>query len=266
VRQETVAADHAAQSVGVANNVATSRAPLSISRIGASLSEARSHFVDRLPLRDRERLLGSCELTHLKLGAVLSTRGETATHAYFPTEAFISLVAELEDHPSLEVGMIGREGMLGIGLALGMSHAPLRALVQGPGACWRIGAAAFRRELALSAPLRRQLDLYEYVLMAQMAASAACLRFHLIGPRLARWLLMSQDRAQSDHFHMTQEILACMLGVRRVGITVAASALQRQGLISYHRGQITVTNRSGLESVACSCYAAAQLVYEDALG
>jgi CRP-like cAMP-binding protein len=230
------------------------------------LSEARSQFIDRLPRRDQERLLASCELTQLELGAVLSTRGALATHVYFPTESVIALVAELEHHPSLEVGMIGREGMLGIGLALGVPEVPLRALVQGPGACWRLGAAAFRRELALSASLRRQLDLYAYVLMAQMAASAACLRFHLIGPRLARWLLMSQDCAQADHFRTTQEFLACMLGVRRVGITVAASALQRQGLIAYHRGQMTVTDRAGLESVACSCYAATRLVYREALG
>jgi CRP-like cAMP-binding protein len=230
------------------------------------VSEARSQFIDRLPRRDRDHLLASCEPVQLEISEVLCTRGAQATHVHFPTQAFISLVAELEHHPSVEVGMIGREGMLGIGVSLGVTQIPLRALVQGPGACWRMSAAAFRRELACSAPLRRQLDLYMYVLMAQMAASAACLRFHLIGPRLARWLLMSQDCAQANHFHTTQEFLACMLGVRRVGITVAASAMQRQGLISYHRGQMIVTDRAGLETMACSCYEAGRQIYREALG
>ena len=114
--------------------------------------------------------------------------------------------------------------------------------------------------------MRRGLNRYLYVLMAQQASSAACMRFHLIGQRLARWLLMSQDRARSDRFHLTHEFLAYMLGMRRVGITAAASALQRDGLIKYHRGEITVLDRSGLEAAACSCYATSEQTYNDLLG
>ena len=162
--------------------------------------------------------------------------------------------------------MVGREGMLGAQLALGVATAPLRALVQGAGTAWRIGAGAFRRELARSPALQRSLDRYLYVLMAQLAASAACLRFHLIGPRLARWLLMSQDRAQADSFRVTHEFLAYMLGVRRVGITAAAGGLQRSGLIDYHRGELTVLDRAGLEAAACDCYAADCKAYAATMG
>jgi CRP-like cAMP-binding protein len=229
------------------------------------LPAARNQFIDRLPRRDRDRLLAVCEPVQLALSQVLCVKGAPASDVYFPTEGFVSLLAELEYHPSLEVGMVGREGMLGVGIALGMTTVPLRALVQGPGACWRVSAAAFRRELAASAALRSQIDRYTYVLMAQMATSAACLRFHLIGPRLARWLLMSQDCAQAEQFRLTHEFLACMLGVRRVGVTVAAGVLQRQGLIAYRRGLLSVLDRPGLEAMACNCYATGRRAYREAL-
>lgn len=161
--------------------------------------------------------------------------------------------------------MVGREGMLGSQMALGVQRAPLRALVQGAGSARRIGAGAFRRELSRSQSLQRGMNRYLYVLMAQLAASAACLRFHLIGPRLARWLLMSQDRAHADHFHVTHEFLAYMLGVRRVGVTMAAGALQHSGLIRYHRGEITVIDRAGLEAAACDCYAADQKTFSETI-
>jgi hypothetical protein len=114
--------------------------------------------------------------------------------------------------------------------------------------------------------LQRGINRYIHVRMTQLAASAACVRFHLIGPRLARWLLMSQDRSHADRFRVTHEFLAYVLGVRRVGITMAAIAMQRSGLIEYHRGDLTVLNRSGLEAVACSCYAAEQLAYTNLIG
>ncbi len=220
------------------------------------MASAQNHLLELLPRADRQRLLALCEPVPLALAEVLCEPGKPTRHVYFPTEGFISLVAPGEDSPGLEVGMVGREGMLGAQLVLGVPRAPLRALVQGPGAAWRVGAAAFGAELARSPPLQRELRRYVHVLMAQLATSAACLRFHLVGQRLARWLLMSQDRAHADHFHVTQEVLACMLGVRRVGVTVAAGALQRQGLIAYHRGELAVLDRSGLEAAACGCYAA----------
>jgi CRP-like cAMP-binding protein len=226
------------------------------------MTPVENHLIELLPRKDRARLLAVCEPVELVLSQVLCDPGQPTRHVYFPTQGFISLVVLIEGSPGLEVGMVGREGMLGAQLALGVAVAPLHAVVQGPGVCWRIAAPAFRAELARSAALQRSLNRYLYVLMAQQAASAACLRFHLIGPRLARWLLMSQDRAHSSSFHVTHQFLAYMLGVRRVGITAAAGALQRSGLIEYHRGDLVVLDRGGLEAAACGCYAAEQQTYQ----
>ena len=227
---------------------------------------AQNHLIELLPRKDRLRLLAVCEPIQLALSEVLCEPDKPTRHVYFPTEGFISLVAVVDGSPGVEVGLVGREGMLGAQMALGVSAAPWRALVQGRGAAWRIAATAFRRELALSPALQRGLQRYLYVLIAQQTASAGCLRFHRIGQRLARWLLMSQDRAHSDSFHVTHEFLAYMLGMRRVGVTTAASALQRKGLIQYHRGELKVLDREGLEAAACSCYAADRQTYAQLLG
>ena len=230
------------------------------------MNAAQNHLIELLPVADRSRIMALCEPVELVLSEVLCEPGKPTRHVYFPTQGYISLVALVDGSPGVEVGMVGREGMLGAQLVLGVATVPLHALVQGQGTAWRIATAPFKRELARSAALRRGLNRYLYVLMAQQASSAACLRFHLIGQRLARWLLMSQDRAHSDSFHLTHEFLAYMLGMRRVGITAAASALQRDGLIEYHRGEITVLDRSGLEAAACSCYATSEQTYSDLLG
>jgi len=195
------------------------------------------------------------------LGQVICTPATPTRHLYFPIDGFISLIAVVPGSPGVEVGMVGREGMFGAHLALGVATTPLHAVVQGEGSALRIGKVAFRAELARSASLRRAVDKYIAVLMAQLATSAACVRFHQIGPRLARWLLMSNDRAHADSFEMTQAFLAHMLGVRRVGVTAAASALQRAGLIEYHRGMLTVLDRHGLEHAACDCYGEDQRTY-----
>lgn len=207
------------------------------------------------------RLLAICQPVQLAFGEVLCEPGTRTRDVYFPTDGFISLVARLDGQRRLEVGMVGREGMLGAHVALGVMTTPFHALVQGPGAAWRVRERDFQHELAGSAALRSALNRYIYVLLTQLAASAACLRFHLIGPRLARWLLMSQDRAHADGFRLTQEFLAYMLGVRRVGVTTAAVGLQRKGLIEYHRGELTVLDRRGLEAIACSCYASDRAAY-----
>lgn len=227
------------------------------------MAAAQNRMIAKLPSAERKRLLAACEPVELVLSEVLCERGNPSRHVYFPVDGFISLVAQIDDHPGLEVGMVGREGMFGAHHALGLATEPLRALVQGSGAAWRIDTAAFRRELAASAALQTCLNRYLYVLMAQLASSAGCLRFHVIGPRLARWLLMTQDRAHADHFHVTHEFLSYMLGVRRVGITTAAGALQRSGLVEYRRGEMKVLDRVGLEAAACSCYATDQRAYAD---
>ncbi|MEO8103960.1 MAG: Crp/Fnr family transcriptional regulator [Betaproteobacteria bacterium] len=229
------------------------------------MATIQNHLIELLPRKDRQHLLAQCEMAPLELSKVLAEPGKPAPYAYFPLEGFVSLVLIVDGNPGLELGMVGREGMLGAHLALGVESAPLHALVQGEGTAWRISAAALRRELALSPALQRGLNRYLYVLMGQMAETAGCLRYHQIGPRLARWLLMSQDRAHSKSFEVTHEFLAYMLGVRRVGITNAASELKRVGLIDYQRGHMTVVDRKGLEAAACSCYAADRHTYANLL-
>lgn len=218
-------------------------------------------MIELLPRQAQQRVLAQCDEAPLVLSQVLYEPGQAIRHVYFPVEGFVSLIAVVEHHPGLEVGMVGREGMLGAHLMLGVAAAPQKALVQGAGFAWRMGSAAFRRELALNAALRTHLQRYVHVLMCQLTASATCLRFHQIGPRLARWLLMSQDRAHADRFVVTHEFLALMLGVRRVGITLAAGSLQRAGLITYHRGELQVLDRRGLEAAACTCYGADRQAY-----
>ena len=226
------------------------------------MSSAENHLIEGLPHDERLRLRAVSESVELSMAEVLYEPDRPARHVYFPTGAFISMVAVCDDSPGLEVGMVGREGMLGAQVALGVPTPAFRAQVQGPGAAWRIGVQAFGVELARNPELQRNVNRYIHVLMAQLAGAAACQRFHLIHQRLARWLLMSQDRAQADHFLVTHEFLAGMLGVRRVGITHAAGALQRQGLIEYHRGDMKVLDRSGLEAAACGCYAADRRAYD----
>jgi CRP-like cAMP-binding protein len=229
------------------------------------MSANSNYLVELLPNKDRLRLAKACETVELTLAQVLSEPGKPTRYVYFPIHGFISLIALVKGSPGVEVGMVGREGMLGVQLALGVTTSPLHALVQGAGQAWRIGTRAFTAELAASKALQLELNRYLYVLMSQLAESTACARFHQIGPRLARWLLMSQDRSQSASFEVTQEFLAYMLGVRRVSITVAAGALQREGLISYNRGKLTVLDRKGLELAACGCYAADQKAYTELL-
>ena len=225
------------------------------------MADAKNRLIESLPRKDRLSLLSVCTRVELVLTEVLANPDTPMRYAYFPTEGFISLVTRIEGSPGVEVGMIGSEGMLGAHFSLGVTMSPLHALVQGAGVAWKIGAGALQLELRSSGALRKEMGRYVYVLMGQLAHSAACLRFHRIGPRLARWLLMSQDRSQSDTFRVTHEFLAYMLGVRRVGVTTAAGALQKAGLIAYRRGEVTVLDRDALEAAACSCYAADRHTY-----
>ncbi len=222
-------------------------------------------MIGLLSLADRKHILAASELVELSLGAVLCEPGTATTHVYFPVSGYISLVAGKVATAGMEVGMVGSEGMLGVQLLLGMPTAPLFALVQGGGVALRLSAPAFARELARCTDLQQWLHRYTYVLMAQLAAAAPCSRFHEIGPRLARWLLLTQDRAGVPTFPVTHQFLSYMLGVRRAGVTVAAHSLQAEGLISYRRGVVTVLDRAGLESAACCCYADARATYASAM-
>ena len=225
------------------------------------LAIAENHLIELLPAKNRRRLLGIAEHIELTHSDVLGEVGKPTRFVYFPVNGFISLVTSIEGKPVLEVGMVGREGLLGAQVALRVMIQPLHALVQGSGTAWRVPVSAFRLELERSSPLQHLIGRYVYVLMTQLASSAACTRFHQIDARLGRWLLMMQDRAHGEQFAVTHEFLSFMLGVRRVGITVAAGALQKKGLIEYHRGQVTVLNRKGLAAAACSCYSDDNKVY-----
>lgn len=213
-------------------------------------------LLDGLPRTERHRLMPHCEPVELVFGSILCEPDRPFRYLYFPLNGFISLVTTLGQHRPLELGLIGNEGMLGATLALGIPTAPSRAVVQGSGSALRISATQLRQSLRECPSLQRTLQRYLYVMLTQLTQNAACGHFHEVEPRLARWLLMSHDRAHADHFHLTHEYLADMLGVRRSGVTIAAGALQHRQLIHYSRGQITILDRSGLEAAACECYAA----------
>jgi len=190
----------------------------------------------------------------LPLGTVLYQPGAAMRHVYFPNDCLISLLVVLERDASLEVGLVGAGGMLGAGVALGNPSTTVRALVQRAGSAMKCSAARFRQEIKRSPALGLAVERHLYTAMATAMQIAACNRTHLLGPRLARWLLMMSGRGTSEDLHLTQDLLSRMLGVRRSGVTLAASALQRRGLISYSRGRVRILDQQGLRKAACSCY------------
>jgi CRP-like cAMP-binding protein len=208
-----------------------------------------------LPRKECRHLFDGLEQVALAYGEVLYEPGEEIKYVYFPVDCLVSLLTLVDQHHALEVGLVGREGMVGIPLALQISISPVRALVQGTGTAMRMEAVPFLKVLQQSPALQRELHRYTYTLMAQITQTAACNRFHVVEARLARWLLMTEDRMQASSFRLTQELLSQMLGVRRVGVTKAARRLQQDKLIRYSRGNITILDRKGLEAASCSCYA-----------
>jgi CRP-like cAMP-binding protein len=223
---------------------------------------ARNTLLDVLPRRQRANVLAACETVTVAFGDLLAEPNQPLTHVYFPLTAFISQVVSVTGHPPLEMNLIGSEGMLGEILVLGVKTAPVRAVVQGPGTVLRMSAKRFSTALRNNAALSVVLSRYLYVLIAQLAQSTACTRFHEVNARLVRWLLMSHDRAHADHFYLTHQFLADMLGVQRSAVTIAAGVLQQQGLISYSRGEITIMDRPGLEALSCECYGVVNEAYQ----
>ena len=206
-------------------------------------------------------MIACCEPVQLNCGDVLCEQGERISHVYFPLDSFISLISSIDERSSLEVGLVGAEGMLGVSLLLGVNIALAHALVQGAGSALRLQPAQFSRELKRCPALEQTLKRYLYVFTSQLAQMAACSHTHFIQARLARLLLMRRDQAHSDVFRFTQEVGGSMLGVRRVSITMAACALQKRNLIRYQRGKVTILYGRGLEAASCPCYAAATQMY-----
>jgi len=206
--------------------------------------------------------LDQLEPVQLRFGQILYEAGGRIRHVYFPIDCLVSLLTAVDKRRTLEVGMVGNEGMTGMPFILGMGVSGVRALVQGGGRALRMPAAAFRIEFDRNEPLRQALFRYTYALMAQISQTAACNRFHEAEARLARWLLMTRERVGSDEFRLTHEFLAHMLGLRREGVTEAATALKQRGLIDYRRGKIQILDARGLRASACSCYQVIRTVYE----
>jgi CRP-like cAMP-binding protein len=229
------------------------------------LSVANS-LLGALPGKDYLRLLSRLEAVTLTFGEILYEPGMPIRHVYFPIDSLVSLLTLINGHMALEIGLVGREGMLGIPVALGIDVSPVRALVQGTGTALRMKAAHLRSDYEKCGPLHRELNRYIHERIVQITQTAACNRFHPVEARLARWLLMTRDRMRSDQFRLTQELLGSMLGVLRVAVTKAAGALQQRQLISYRRGNISILDGQGLEAAACRCYQVVKNVHDRAPG
>jgi CRP-like cAMP-binding protein len=212
-----------------------------------------NRILDALPGVERDRLIRSMELSRLPIKTVLFEPGEPIDAVYFPISGVISLVTALEDGSIVEVATIGNEGIVGVPHVARGSLA-VRAISQVAGSSLRMEAAAFLAEWERPGSLRDLVQNYLQALFGQVSQAAACNRLHSNEERLSRWLLMSHDRVGVDEFQITHEFLGQMLGSRRATVTLSAGLLQAAGLIRYHRGQVTIIDREGLEGVACECY------------
>jgi CRP-like cAMP-binding protein len=229
----------------------------------ANLEDARANqLLASLPDPEWQRWKPQIEAVDLPLGQVVYESGHPLKHVYFPTTAIVSLLYVLEDGASAEIAVVGYEGVVGIALFMGGGTTPSRAVVQSAGKGWRLNANAIKGEFNRSGPVMHLLLRYTQALITQMAQTAVCNRHHTLDQQLCRWLLLSLDRLQGNDLVMTQELIANMLGVRREGVTEAALKLQRQGLIRYSRGHISVLDRAGLEERTCECYAVVKKEYD----
>ena len=223
-----------------------------------------NHLLGALPRKDYQKLLPVLEPVKLAFGEILYESHDQIRHVYFPVDCFVSMLTTVDAGRAAEVGLIGSEGMIGVPMALGVAVSPFRAVVQGGGTAMRLKTVDFRRSFSNSAALKREVFLFTHLLMIQIAQTAACNRFHVVTQRMARWLLMTHDRVNSNEFRITQEFLALMLGVRRVGVSVAMCALRDRKVIAYRRGTIKILDQGGLVSAACGCYKTVKDTYSRA--
>jgi CRP-like cAMP-binding protein len=226
----------------------------------------RNRLLDLLPEDERQRLTAMMEHVRAEHGQVICERGEPITHVTFPLRGVVSVVIEMEQGGTAEIGTIGNEGMVGLALFYGSRVSPRKAFNQMPGEALRMSADAFVEEMQRSATLQDVIRKYALGYLNQVAQTAACNRLHAVEQRLCRWILLCQDRLGSNVIDLTQQFLAQMLGVRRASVTVAAARLQKAGLISYRRGTIEVRDRARLVETSCECYATVRREYEKLLG
>jgi len=221
-------------------------------------SPVGNRLLAALPSGDRDRIVPDLQIVPLRLREVLHKSGEPVRHVYFPDGGFLSIVTVLEDGRMVEVATVGREGA--VGMAAGLDGLPVSSasMVQGEHeTCYRMAAGAYRREMDRRGAFYELLTRYAQALVGVIMQSTACNAVHSVEQRLARWLLMAQDRMGGDGFPLTQEFVAMMLGANRPTVTVVAGTLQKAGLITYHRGHLTILDREELESASCECYRAA---------
>jgi CRP-like cAMP-binding protein len=214
----------------------------------------QNHILDALPPAERERLFPHLHLVSLPLGKVLYESGDTLRHIYFPTDSIVSLLYVLQDGASAEIAVVGNDGAIGVALFMGGETTTNRAIVQSAGSAYQLTGARLKQEFERHGEMLHILLRYTQALITQMAQTAVCNRHHSVDQQLCRWLLLSLDRLSSNRLTMTQELIANMLGVRREGVTEAAVKLQKLGVITYSRGQITVLDRPALERLSCECY------------
>ena len=216
--------------------------------------EVRNGILAALLTTEYRRLAPKLEHVSLRSGEIIYSASQEIEAVYFPEEAVVAMVDTAEDGRTVEVGIVGREGIVGINIFLGGTVTPDKAIVQLPGGAMRMKSKDLRKEVRFGSPLQRLLLDYTRTLLAVISQSVACSQHHSVEQRLARWLLTMNDYAGSGEFLMVHESIAAMLGVRRVGITEAAQRLQSAALIGYHRGRISVLDKAGLERKSCECY------------
>jgi CRP-like cAMP-binding protein len=224
--------------------------------------DERNAVLAALPEDEREGLLGRMEPCSFERRQMLAEANEPVRHVYFPRSGLVSLVNATVNGATVEVAMVGREGMVGLSLLLGGESMPLTAVAQIAGEGSRMSAAAFREEMRRHGVLADRANRFAHALFVQIAQSAACMLHHSVSQRCARWLLMTHDRVDEDEFGLTQDLLAQMLGVRRASVSSAAGRLQAEGLIRYRRGSITVIDRAALERSSCECYGIIKAEYD----
>jgi CRP-like cAMP-binding protein len=208
-----------------------------------------------------QRLFASAEPVALKFGEVVQEPGVPIRYVYFPIDCVIALLTPVKGHPDLGIALVGHEGMVGIPQALGIEFSPRRALVQGAGIAMRMEAAHFRRASLKSISLRQALYRFKHALVEQIGQLAACMQFHTVQARLARYLLMTADHTNSMEIPLTQEFVAGMLGVQRPAVTHASTAMEKDGLIRVGRGKMTILDRTRLGAASCDCYKIIKSIY-----